>query len=666
MTMPIATDMELTSEQGQQLVRAAAELVTATVLGRKPATAETELGELAARSCAGTFVSLKRRGHLRSCCGSFGRTMPLLESLEQSARRTATSDPRFPPVSASELDYLDVEVWLLHAPEEVGETVEARISAVTVGRHGLQIVSGEARGLLLPGVPVEHGWDAEEFLNQVCIKAGLTPTAWKDGGTTLYRFGGDAFRGPLVDGGAQPPAAEPRSLYTAREFAMIAQHGRATLDALLRGATPLYYCPSVSDANVNGVAVTVTSQASGRTLSATRHSLRQTVPLQSTLFGLCESLAGSISGQDFRPGTFEVDVAILSDTALHGSVAAPDLDGFDPQRRGLVIAERARSALVFDRHAVPGALFEQALQLARVNEPEAAQIFSVAVQSTQNPLTLVAGAQPVRGADVRPPGVAGMFYPADADEVQHQLDELLAGEAPRGRWRAALVPHAGWKFSGRIAADVLKRIELPRTIIAIGPKHTPHGVEWSVAPHRTWALPGGSVESDPELARALAAAIEGLELDAAAHRQEHGVEVELPILKRLSPESRVVGIAIGGGNLERCEQFAAGLASVIARLEEPPLLLISSDMNHFATDSENRRLDALALAELDRLDADALYHTTRKHHISMCGMLPAVIVLKTLEKLGALSAAERVGYATSADVSGDRSRVVGYAGMLFR
>jgi AmmeMemoRadiSam system protein B len=370
--------------------------------------------------------------------------------------------------------------------------------------------------------------------------------------------------------------------------------------------------------------------------------------------------------QEFRPGTFDVDVAILSDTAMHGTVADPDLVGFDPERRGLLIVERSRSTLVFDRHVAPRAVFEQLLQLARVTEAEAAQVFSVAVQSTKYPLTLISAPQAVRGPDVRPPGVAGMFYPADPQEVQRELDDLLAGDAPRDRWRACLVPHAGWRYSGRIAADVLKRIELPQTIIALGPKHTPHGVEWAVAPHRTWELPTGSLISDPELARALANAIDGLELDAAAHRQEHGVEVELPIIQRLSPGTRVVAIAIGGGNLERCEQFAAGLASVISQLAEPPLLLISSDMNHFASDAENRRLDGLALAELDRLDPDALYHTTRKHHISMCGMFPAVIVLKTLQKLSALSTVERVGYATSADVSGDTSRVVGYAGMLFR
>jgi AmmeMemoRadiSam system protein B len=94
------------------------------------------------------------------------------------------------------------------------------------------------------------------------------------------------------------------------------------------------------------------------------------------------------------------------------------------------------------------------------------------------------------------------------------------------------------------------------------------------------------------------------------------------------------------------------------------LLLISSDMNHFASDAETRRLDALALSALERGDPDVLHETVTRHNISMCGVLPAVIVLETLRLLGRFRRAERVGYATTADTTGDKSRVVGYAGML--
>jgi AmmeMemoRadiSam system protein B len=155
-------------------------------------------------------------------------------------------------------------------------------------------------------------------------------------------------------------------------------------------------------------------------------------------------------------------------------------------------------------------------------------------------------------------------------------------------------------------------------------------------------------------------------MDAAAHAREHAIEVELPFIKRLAPDAKVVGVALGGGNLERVKSFAQGLAKVIKSMDEPPLLVISSDMNHYAPDEENRRLDDLALTALESLDAEELLTTCGKHNISMCGVLPAAIVLETLRELGQLNSVEKVAYATSADVSGDKSRVVGYAAAILR
>lgn len=212
---------------------------------------------------------------------------------------------------------------------------------------------------------------------------------------------------------------------------------------------------------------------------------------------------------------------------------------------------------------------------------------------------------------------------------------------------------------------VLRRLKIPRTVIILGPKHTPQGMESAVAPHQTWTFPGGSLESDFLLAHQLCETIPGLEMDAMAHQREHAIEVELPLLARLAPHARVVGLAIGSGDLASCQRFAEGLASVLKERADRPLLLISSDMNHYATDAENRRLDALALAALERLDPTDVYETVTQNRISMCGLVPAVIVLQTLRMLGGLHKTERVGYATSADVTGDPSRVVGYAGMLF-
>jgi hypothetical protein len=154
-------------------------------------------------------------------------------------------------------------------------------------------------------------------------------------------------------------------------------------------------------------------------------------------------------------------------------------------------------------------------------------------------------------------------------------------------------------------------------------------------------------------------------MDAAAHQGEHAIEVELPFLAKLNPNTKVVGIAIGGGSLAQCHEFAEGLAKVLKGRDEETLLVISSDMNHYASDEDNRRLDEIAIKSLETLDPDELYETVTGHGISMCGVLPAVIAMEASKQLGGLKSAKRLAYSTSADVSGDKSRVVGYCGMQF-
>ncbi len=246
------------------------------------------------------------------------------------------------------------------------------------------------------------------------------------------------------------------------------------------------------------------------------------------------------------------------------------------------------------------------------------------------------------------------------------IDGLLNNNTSyRKPWPAVMVPHAGLQYSGKIAADVFGRVEITDEVIIVGPRHRPSGMDWAVAPHETWSLPGLTIPSDPELAIELADAIPDLHLDARAHQQEHSIEVQLPLLARLAPNTRVVGILVGAGDLDRCREFAAGLAKVLRKRRRKPLLVISSDMNHYASDVENRRLDAIALTALERLDPEEVYNTTSKNKISMFGKLPSIIVLDTLRQMLMLIKCQRVGYANSADVTGDKSRVVGYAGMLF-
>ena len=678
------TAPDLSSTQKQILFATAAELVRAAAEGRAPETSAFDRSGMRLNIVSGTFVSLKRQGRLRSCCGSFGQVMQLNQCLREAANRTATNDPRFPKVSVSELPHLDLDVWLLFAPEQVSERGLDRINAVTIGKHGLQIIRDQQRGLLLPGVATDNGWDSEEFLNQVCVKAGLPPTAWKSDDTTLFRFEGEVIHGPMSDAGQIGRSIPPRPLLTSSEFLQLTQFAQQSVLSLLQGMTPLYFCPGVPDADIHGVAVMITQPGTNFWMSVARLSPKEKYPLQTTLFTQCETLAKALAGKNLPLDQLRIDILALDDTAMHGTVAEPDLNGIDSATRGVLVTERNKQGFVFDRQLGTVQLVRDASQQAQVVAPEWAQLFSLRALSSCDRFTIEMTPKPAGGTDVRPAAFAGKFYPGDAAGVAAELDRIVGRrmgtlarpdvanndeqdgqECPSYKCAAAMVPHAGWRFSGKLAADVFKQIQLPRTVIVIGPKHTANGLDWAVAPNRVWSFPGGQLETDLELARALVAAIPGLQFDAAAHQQEHGIEVELPIIHRLAPQTKIVGICVSGATLARCDDFARGLASVLENfILDPPLLLISSDMNHYADDTETRRLDALALAEFDRLDDVALFEACQSNHISMCGLVPAVIVLKTLKKLGRLNRSIEVGYATSAEASGDTSRCVGYAGRL--
>ncbi len=485
----------LTEQQQQQVFRAAGRCVADSVQSRRGPDAAAALGPIAELPVYGSFVSLKRGGQLRACCGFLGPSVSLGEAVSHAAVRAAHDDPRFAPIAAEELDSLKMEVWLLWGLQPVAARGRDRLQAVTIGKHGVQIARGQARGLLLPSVAVDHHLDAKGFLQQVCLKAGLPSDAWLDDHATLMTFEGYAIGGPL------------------------------------------------------------------------REALAQTV----------ETVRSDCGGGEEDPPSWP--------------------------------------------------------------SPE---------------------------AEDRPAAVAGAFYPARREEIDRMLDEFLAAgpaEAPQA-WPAAMIPHAGWIYSGAVAAAVLSRVRIPSRVIIFCPRHHPGGAEWAVAPYRRWLIPGGAVPADVDLARQLAGAVKGLRLDARPHAQEHAIEVQLPLLARLASQARVVGITVGSAKLPSLCGFAQQLAGVLRGESEPPLLVISSDMNHFADEARTRRLDRLALDALESLDPARLYETVQQHQISMCGMHAAVIVLETLRQLGRLHRCLEVGYTTSAARSGDSRRVVGYAGLL--
>ncbi len=177
---------DLSCAERAQLLCAAREAIAAHLGGMR--TPEwTASGQLA--QARGAFVTLKRRadGSLRGCIGFMESDAPLLETVMRMAVAAATEDPRFDPVSLEELAEIEIEISAL------GAIAPIRPQEVEVGRHGLLIRLGRRRGVLLPQVPVEHGWDRETFLAHTCRKAGLPDEAWRDPEARIEAFTATVF-----------------------------------------------------------------------------------------------------------------------------------------------------------------------------------------------------------------------------------------------------------------------------------------------------------------------------------------------------------------------------------------------------------------------------------------------------------------------------------------
>ena len=468
----------------------------------------------------GAFVSFKIRGRLRSCMGCMSEGIALSDALDSAAVWAATRDPRFAPISASEFYDLDLEIWALGAMREVREKGDARRDAFLIGRDGLQIRGRGRQGLLLPSVPVELGWNADEFLDGLCDKAGLARGAWRQDDVQLFAFEGVSFKKPFVWNAGRNPL-----------LAQILEKRRT------------------------------------------------------------EETSASRASFSFVPSFFQWN--------------APNRRRDDPQ-------------------------------------------------------------------GMRPAAVAGMFYPRTHGERAEMLDAFLkTASLPdvKEQVDAALAPHAGWIYSGRLALETLARVEAPETIVVFAPKHRREGANLSVSPCASWDFGGERLESNVEFADAMTSATPEFQKDPLAHQSEHSIEVLLPILARLFPNVKIVGALIGAATREELKSLAERFAEFLGNWEKEgrkrPLLLISSDMNHYADEETTQILDGLALDAIQTLEPDNLLTTVRDNRISMCGVLPAYFVLTALKAQDRLKRSIIVGHTTSAEASGDRERVVGYAGCLF-
>ena len=266
---------------------------------------------------------------------------------------------------------------------------------------------------------------------------------------------------------------------------------------------------------------------------------------------------------------------------------------------------------------------------------------------------------------IRSPVVAGQFYPGSSDGLRRMIEGMVDKKAKKVEVIGLVSPHAGYIYSGAVAAAVISRVKFKDTFVILGPDHTGRGKAFSIMSEGTWKTPLGETEIDSELGKRILAASSYLEEDHVAHQFEHSIEVQVPFLQYFKPDVRIVPVVIGHASGAIYKGIGRELAGAIKESKKGVILLASSDMTHYEPHESARRKDSQAIEAILDLDDGELLRRVDEFDISMCGYAPVVSLISAAKELGAKKA-ELVKYQTSGDTSGDYSSVVGYAGIIVK
>lgn len=270
---------------------------------------------------------------------------------------------------------------------------------------------------------------------------------------------------------------------------------------------------------------------------------------------------------------------------------------------------------------------------------------------------------------IRTPVVAGQFYQAEDLALKRQIEGLLGDalekkDQPKVDVIACVLPHAGYMYSGHVAARTVARINIKEKVIMLGPNHTGYGAPFSLMSEGIWQTPLGKIEIDSVLAKKILNQSQHLEDDIEAHLDEHSLEVQLPFLQYFKADFQIVPIIVFAEKLKILQRIGQDIASAIieANLKSSVMIIASSDLTHYEPQAQAVKKDQEAINAILELNEEALTQKVEKLNISMCGLAPVTVMLAAAKSLGAKSA-ELIKYQTSGDIIGDKSSVVGYAGI---
>ncbi|MCS5545823.1 MAG: AmmeMemoRadiSam system protein B [SAR324 cluster bacterium] len=276
--------------------------------------------------------------------------------------------------------------------------------------------------------------------------------------------------------------------------------------------------------------------------------------------------------------------------------------------------------------------------------------------------------------EVRTPAVSGTFYPDDQKELKSLIHNCFTHPIGPGKMPptgsdqkiyGVICPHAGFVYSGPVACHSFYSISSSTSKLAIitGPNH--YGIGQSIASmiDASWKTPLGLMEVDSESALELRNGLDILELDSFSHSKEHSIEVQVPMLQEtFSHEMKILPVSL----INQEQKTAVKVGSAIAKIaqKKDALLIGSSDFTHYEENEFAHRQDLALIDPILKLDVDEFYKILKERHVTACGFGAIASTMIACKELGATEG-KLLKYATSGDVSGDKSSVVGYASIIF-
>lgn len=274
---------------------------------------------------------------------------------------------------------------------------------------------------------------------------------------------------------------------------------------------------------------------------------------------------------------------------------------------------------------------------------------------------------------VRTPAVAGMFYPSEKNKLTKLIEDCFLhkfgpGKKPPKKLEnkifGVICPHAGFVYSGPIACNSLYSIssESPELFIIIGPNHW--GIGRSVATMKDceWQTPLGNVQVDSESAEEISKLSKTIEPDYFSHTREHSIEVQIPILQNIFSNFKILPISL----INQSKEVAKDVGLAIAKIARKKNVMIigSSDFTHYEPNEFAHEQDMALIEPILEMDVDKFYDVLQKRKVSACGYGAIASTIIACKDLGAIKG-ELLKYATSGDVTGDMSSVVGYGSIVF-